>query len=183
MLRDEIAEALRIREDRVPIYWTNVDKREGGCWEWTSMTSSGYGRFWTGYRSVPAHRVSFMLRSGFVPVGEAQLDHLCRNRACVNPDHLQVVSARTNTLRGNGPSADNANKEFCQKGHPLFGPNLYVKPQGWRVCRTCNNASYSAQRKKRRATDQEYRDRERKRCREWYDKNRRAALHLLEPKP
>ena len=116
-----------------------------GCWIWTSTRSAdGYGRA----RSVtegwkPVHRLVFEYLRG--PVAhDMTLDHLCRNRLCANPDHLEVVTMRTNVLRGYGPSAANARKTHCLRGHPLFGENLRINSQKRRVCRTCEQARRAA---------------------------------------
>ncbi len=116
------------------------------CWEWIGGTSRGYGRFWSGRSQVPAHRYGYERFIGPIPVG-LTLDHLCRNRSCVNPEHLEPVSMRVNLLRGIGPAAKNARQTLCLRGHPLAGTNLYVRPSRHeRVCRTCRSARKRAYR-------------------------------------
>lgn len=78
-------------------FWGKVDK-SGDCWEWTGTRVGGYGQAWFEGRSQYAHRVSVTLSGRTIPVG-MQVDHLCRNRACVRPDHLDVVSASVNVKR------------------------------------------------------------------------------------
>lgn len=115
-------------------FWSKVDK-SGDCWEWTAYRAkNGYGMISvrTGHPAL-AHRVAWQLERGDIPAG-MQLDHLCRNRGCVNPDHLEVVSNKTNTLRGIGPTAVNAKKSVCKRGHSL--DDAYVC-KGLRYCRTC----------------------------------------------
>lgn len=122
-------------------FWASVGKAD--CWEWTGrLMPNGYGRFgfydevigcdlaWT------AHRAAWELSLGEIPHG-LQLDHLCRNRVCVNPAHLEVVTNRENGLRGDSPAARNARKTQCPAGHPLSGDNLMVDQKGHRRCRTC----------------------------------------------
>lgn len=112
-----------------------------GCWQWTAgVGKAGYGIFWLEGKSVLAHRVVYQIFEGPIPDG-LQLDHLCRNRLCVRPDHLEPVSARTNTLRSEANSAVNARKSECHRGHPLLGANLYVNPRGERQCRECQRAA------------------------------------------
>ncbi len=123
-----------------------------GCWEWTAcITSTGYGRIWDGRRADWAHRVVYVAIRGRIPTGLV-LDHLCRVRHCVNPDHLEPVTDAENTSRGDCPDVTRERhraKRWCKRGHPLFGNNLYRNPNGRRVCRTCrriHKATYSAKR-------------------------------------
>jgi hypothetical protein len=65
------------------------------------------------------------------------LDHLCRVRHCVNPSHLEIITRGENVLRGISIPAKNAVKTHCLNGHPLFGPNLYERRDGYRNCKKC----------------------------------------------
>ena len=110
---------------------------ETNCWEWTSTVHRGYGRFHVNRKSRIAHRYVYEILVGPIPDG-LTIDHLCRVRCCVLPDHLEVVTGRINTLRGFGPPALNARKTHCLRGHPYDEANTYVFPgTGWRRCRTC----------------------------------------------
>lgn len=108
-----------------------------GCWLWTrAYDGPGYGRLLVGGRKTGAHRLSYEAFVGSIGPG-LQVDHLCRNRACVNPSHLEVVTSRINTLRGQGPSAQHARKATCRRGHPYSGANLRVWA-GRRYCHACS---------------------------------------------
>lgn len=108
-----------------------------GCWTWIAARNHyGYGQFWKDGKPQYAHRVSYEHHKGPIPDG-FQVDHLCRVRNCVNPEHLEVVTQRENNRRSGSPSAKNMLKTHCYKGHPLDGENLYVDPKGQRYCRVC----------------------------------------------
>lgn len=114
-----------------------------GCWLWTGQENfGGYGRFYLEGKRLAAHRQSYELFKGPIPEG-LTLDHLCRVRCCVNPDHLEPVTNRVNILRGVGATAKAAKIMYCTKGHPMFGENVaYYKCETGkrRVCITCDNA-------------------------------------------
>jgi hypothetical protein len=121
-----------------------------GCWEWQGYRQpGGYGRTRSCGRKVLVHRWVFEHLVGPIPEG-LTLDHLCRNPACCNPDHLEPVTQRVNTLRGIGQGALNAVKVECPKGHPYSAANTYVDFLGRRVCRTCRTEWNRAYRRKQR---------------------------------
>ena len=109
---------------------------ETGCWEWVAYRHpDGYGQVrWAGHKQQ-SHRVVYQLLVG--PILEETLDHLCRVRHCVNPAHLEQVSNRVNTLRGETIPALNAAKTHCPQGHQYNAENTYTDPHGQRYCRTC----------------------------------------------
>jgi hypothetical protein len=123
-------------------FWKKVVVRlDTGCWEWNGSKNQGYGQFQVHPKvSIRAHRFSYEMLVGPVPDGK-ELDHSCRNRSCVNPSHLEPLTHRENTLRGNTIVAANAVKTHCPYGHPLSGDNLIFYKNGSRHCRTCARAS------------------------------------------
>lgn len=131
-------------------FWSKVDTT-GLCWEWTaSRNAKGYGCFRVAdRRNATAHRVAWEMLVGVIPEG-MQLDHLCRNRSCVNPDHLEVVDGRTNTLRGNAMSARWARRTHCNYGHPFDEENTRVWGNDGRRCAQCQSDRAKARRARRR---------------------------------
>ena len=117
-------------------------KPVGRCIIWTKgKTDKGYGTIRKDGRSQVVHRVAYEAQNGPIPPGLI-LDHLCRNRACLNPSHLEAVTHRINILRGNGAPAQNARKNICSMGHSLLSKsNVRRRRTGGRACRACCRAS------------------------------------------
>lgn len=121
-------------------FWRKVDRSAGGagCWVWTAcLNSYGYGQFAATGRQVQAHRFSYELLIGAIPHG-LDIDHLCRNRACVNPAHLEPVTRRVNLLRGETIVAECAAKTECPVGHVYDDANTRIDRRGARRCRACH---------------------------------------------
>ena len=106
-----------------------------GCHVWHgSRNTNGYGKLTIAGQQQYAHRVAFELAFRPLVSGET-IDHLCRNRACCNPAHLDAVSLKENVNR-----SPRARKSHCSSGHALTGDNLYIDPKGFWKCRTCKAA-------------------------------------------
>jgi hypothetical protein len=173
-------------------FWAKVQKSDG-CWEWTGGRAMGYGMFAvpdpsrkSKQRHAYAHRLSYELLVGPIPLG-LQIDHLCRNRICVNPTHLEPVTASQNIQRGYDarrrlglirPRRKTASKApqridetwvdgECPAGHPRAG-NMVVDKRGWRTCIECRRARA----RRYRAAN---RDSEIARVREWRRRQKEAA--------
>jgi hypothetical protein len=121
--------------------WIDTSAGLFGCWPFTgTIALNGYGQLRIRQQLYLAHRVSFELAKGPVPAG-LELDHLCRNRRCINPAHLEAVTTRENVMRGlvGGRIA-------CVNGHPYDQANTYRSPAGKRKCRTCRRLGMRVER-------------------------------------
>lgn len=123
-------------------FWRKVNKTEA-CWIWTgSANEKGYGQVWRGNftdkRTMQnAHRFSYEILVGPIPEG-LELDHLCKNRLCVNPTHLEPVTHKENLARGNTLGAINSKKTHCSRGHELSQENILKRSRGGRECKICH---------------------------------------------
>lgn len=136
----EIIRPLVLKDWRIN-FWKRVDKDgPNGCWIWQGACDQhGYGSMTIDYKRHKAHRLAFELLKEPLIVGMV-LDHLCRNPACVNPDHLEQVSQKENVRRGDAVWVNglrNAQKTHCKNGHAFTSENTYRPKSGGRVCRKC----------------------------------------------
>jgi hypothetical protein len=144
-------------------FWAKVDRRgPDECWPWLGCKRPlGYGSFSvSSYRTVGAHRVAYELAHGATLPSKSSwlcIDHLCRTPSCVNPRHLELVTYRENTLRGDTIPARHLAKTHCPRGHPLSGANLYLRMRPGtrllkqRCCRLCRRMSNRLDKARKRA--------------------------------
>lgn len=122
---------------------------ESGCWIWMGSTSpKGYGKFNIPDRTTMVHRLSYEHFKGSIPQG-VSIDHVCRVRCCVNPDHLHLCSNQENVLSGYGVTAVNARKTHCPKGHAYTKEN--TRYYEGRNCRECHRIKRRAERSRKTA--------------------------------
>lgn len=118
--------------------------REGECWVWHGARSdTGYGNFGVKGVATAAHRLSYEHFTGPIPPG-LHIDHLCRNRPCINPAHLEAVTQRVNNLRGESLQAKNARKTHCVHGHEFTPENTIARALGRRGCMACRDIANRA---------------------------------------
>lgn len=139
-----------IRDDPATRFWSKTTRSAEGCRLWTGyITPLGYGRFKINGEMRPTHQVAFELVNGPVEDGY-EPDHRCRQRACVEPSHLEAVTHRENTHRGSGWAGRHARATECAKGHRFSPENTRLDSRGWRVCRECERER--GQRRRQEAT-------------------------------
>lgn len=109
-----------------------------GCWMWVGLTAHEYGSMYHEGRTQRAHRVFYTAYKGPIPDGLV-IDHLCRNKCCVNPEHLEAVTQKENVRRGKRVALLEERK-FCLKGHALVGDNVIIRRRKYRYCRICHYA-------------------------------------------
>lgn len=136
----------RYKGNYIDRFWVRVDKKSSKeCWNWIGfITRDGYGQFHcvddNNIKYFRAHRLSYVLAGGTLDP-KLCLDHTCRNRACMNPNHLEQVSLKENLNRGEGICAKRKRSEKCKNGHSykLSQQSNYMKKNEWRSCKICRN--------------------------------------------
>lgn len=131
------------RQPVEPRFLAKVAKTDT-CWLWTARVErNGYGRFWLDGQQHGAHRVAYELFVGPIPDGR-EIDHLCRIRHCVNPDHLEAVTAAENVRRMAATRTPYQHRmETCRNGHAYDAANAISTPTG-RACATCKREANRA---------------------------------------
>jgi hypothetical protein len=153
-----------------------------GCWTIPGLGLAENGYLRLGRDKVRAHRAFYECARGLIPAG-LTLDHLCRNRACINPDHLEAVTHKVNVLRGLGVTAQRARQTECARGHAFDK----VDPRGGRKCSECNRIATRELRLRNleamRAKDRAYRQANRERVNAYHREKRRRAVGHTEARP
>lgn len=152
--RGELELTFQMHHSRTPMQrWAKFVKLgvlHDHCWRWTGgITAQGYGGFYYDGKEQLAHRDSYERFIGPVP-DDLELDHLCKNTWCVNPEHLEPVTTRENcVVRANSPSGKNLRKTHCVHGHAFTPENTYFRRnprRGMRQARTCRTCAREAAR-------------------------------------
>lgn len=152
-------------------FWEHVVKTDT-CWLWNGTGKNWYGSFSIAGRAIGAHRVSYLLANGLDSIPDGFfVDHLCHVRRCVNPDHLDAVTSRANSMNSDSPTAINARRTHCASGHPLSGENLFIE-SGKRRCRACSRKRSIAFKK----SSPEYCERNRIYSNLYYARNREISI-------
>ncbi len=142
----------RVKPAWVRLMSKRVVDPSSGCWIFTGGRIKDYGAFYYEGRNHYAHRWIYARVVGPIPEGY-EVDHLCKNPPCFNPEHLEAVTQYENNMRSDSKTARMKRQTECLRGHPLSGHNLMLVKSGpgrapARVCRTCKNESYKAFRRR-----------------------------------
>ena len=132
---------MNLDDEKLKTFLLSNIKIKNNCWVWTNHKPrpDGYVKIVYKKKQVLIHRLSYEVFKDELTKG-LEIDHLCRNKLCINPDHLEEVTHKENVLRGISPMAINAKKTICNRGHKFTEQNTYIEPKtGKRHCRICSS--------------------------------------------
>jgi len=136
-----------IKSKPIPVFdhekfLSKVIAKEKDCWRWSGFINNyGYGEMIINGKSYRTHRISFSIFNGELIDGMV-IDHICKNKSCINPDHLRQVTQKFNCLdNSSSPLAENSRKTHCKNGHELTEDNIYKK-KNWRCCLACKKIDH-----------------------------------------
>jgi len=141
---------MTVHNSPIQRFLQKITINSNGCWVWTGrLDYYGYGTMKVINKTKKSHRFIYEYYHGMI-CPDLTIDHLCRNKACSNPIHLEQVTNRENILRGNNPAAINARRTHCIHGHKYCTQNAYTPFKGQRRCKWCTlkNNKLSRLRKK-----------------------------------
>lgn len=151
LIREITARLPHKRTDPLVRFLSKIEVQGNGCWLWKGyLNNKGYGKFSINSYPEYAHRFAYEQFRGSIPP-DKEIDHLCRNHACVNPWHIRVATRQVNCLAGESPAAYAARSTHCINGHPWDLFNTHYRPDGSRYCRACGR-----ERERKRKERQKY---------------------------
>lgn len=133
-------QVMRIKRPAIQNFVGHISLEENGCWNWIGADNCKYGIFTIDGKNVLAHRWAYEFHKGPIPKG-LEIDHLCRNKFCVNPEHLEAVTAKENVRRA---EKHRIRKKLthCRKGHELTPDNISMSGK-WRTCKLCRMETFN----------------------------------------
>ena len=139
-----IVKTRQLQQSVIKRFLSKIKIIESGCWEFTGhLDKYGYGQIKINRKTILTHRYIYEYYYGTI-CPDLTIDHLCRNRACCNPLHLEQVTKQENNKRGNSASGINKRKTHCKRGHEFTKENTIIKKMEKRCCKICQTLHLNA---------------------------------------